>query len=97
MMYARISHYEAVDWSPEELRRVGRQLSGALGTAPGFISYALLDAGDRALASVCVFETRAQLEEGERALQAWSSAHPEWPLGSPNATTTGEVIVQRGM
>ena len=96
-MYARISHYAAVDWSLEELTRVGRHLSVALGTAPGFISYAVLDVGDHALASVCVFETRVQFEEGEHVLEAWSSAHPEWPLGSPDATTAGEVIVQRGM
>jgi hypothetical protein len=96
-MHARIYRYEAVGSSLEELRRLGRQLSVALGTAPGFISYAVLDVGNHALASVCVFETRAQLEEGERVLQAWSSAHPGWPLGSPDATTTGEVIVQRGM
>jgi hypothetical protein len=96
-MYARISHYEAVDWSLEELSRIGRQLSVALGTAPGFISYAVLDVGNHALASVCVFETRALLEEGEHVLRAWSSAHPGWPLRSPDTSTAGEVIVQRGM
>ena len=96
-MYARISQYGAVDWSLEELRRVGRQLSVALGTAPGFVSYAVLDVGNHALASVCVFDTREQLEEGLRVLQAWSSAHPSWPLRLADSTTTGEVIVQRGM
>ena len=96
-MYARISQYGAVDWSLEELRRVGRQLSVALGTAPGFVSYAVLDVGNHALASVCVFETRALARRGERVLQAWGSAHPWWPLRSRDTTTTGEVIVQRGM
>lgn len=96
-MHARISRYEAVDWSLEELRRAGRQVSAVLATSPGFVSYVVLDVGDRALTSVYVFETGAQLDEGERLLQAWGSAHPEWPLGSPASTTTGEVIVQRGM
>ena len=96
-MYARICRYGAVDWSLTELVRAGRQLSVALETEPGFISYAVLDMGNHALASVCVFETRAQLDDGERVLQAWGSTHPWWPLRSPDTTTTGEVIVQRGM
>jgi hypothetical protein len=96
-MHARICRYEAVDWSLEELRRAGRQVSAALATSPGFVSYVVLDVGDSTLASVCFFETGPQLDAGERLLQAWGSAHPEWPLGSPASTTTGEVIVQRGM
>jgi hypothetical protein len=97
MMHARICRYEAVGWSLDELRRAGRQVSAALASSPGFVSYVVLDVGNRVLASVCIFETGAQLDEGERLLEAWGSAHPEWPLRTPAATTTGEVIVQRGM
>jgi hypothetical protein len=66
-----------------------------LAAGPG--SYAVLDLGGGALASVCVFETPAQLEAGERALRAWGAAQPGWPLGAPVAVTSGEVVVQRGM
>jgi hypothetical protein len=96
-MQARICRYEAVGWSLEELRRVGRQAGAALGAAPGFVSYAVLDLGDGTLASVCVFETPAQLEVGERVLRAWAIAQPGWPLAAPVAMTSGEVVVQRGM
>jgi hypothetical protein len=97
MMHARICRYEAVDWSLDELRRVGRPAGAALGTAPGFVSYAVLDLGDGALASVCIFETPAQLEAGERVLRAWGAAQPGCPLGAPVAVASGEVVVQRGM
>jgi hypothetical protein len=96
-MHARICRYEAVDWSIDDLRRVGRHAGAALGATPGFVSYAVLDLGDGTLASVCVFETPAQLDAGERVLQAWGAAQPGWPLGVPVAVTTGEVVVQRGM
>jgi hypothetical protein len=96
-MHARICRHEAVSWSLDELRRVGRQAGAALGAAPGFVSYAVLDLGDGTLASVCVFETMAQLEAGERVLHAWGAAQLSWPLGAPVTVTTGEVVVQRGM
>jgi hypothetical protein len=96
-MHARISHYQALDWSLDELRRVGRHAGAALEMVSGFVSYAVLDLGDGALASLCVFETPAQLEAGERVLQAWGAAQPGWPLREPVAMTTGEVVVQRGM
>jgi hypothetical protein len=97
VMHARISRYHSVDWSLDELRRVGRQAGAALEMAPGFVSYAVLDLGNGALASVCVFETPAQLEAGERVLQTWGATQPGWPLTSRVAVTTGEVVVQRGM
>jgi hypothetical protein len=96
-MHARICRCEAVDWSLDELRRVGRHAGAALGRAPGFVSYAVLDLGDGTLASMCIFETPAQLEAGERALRAWGAAQPGWPLRVPVAVTSGEVVVHRGM
>jgi hypothetical protein len=96
-MHARISRFHTVDWSLDELRRVGRQAGAALEMAPGFVSYAVLDLGDGALASVCVFETLAQLEAGECVLQAWRATQPGWALRVPVTVTTGEVVVQRGM
>jgi hypothetical protein len=96
-MHARISRYEAVDWSLDELHRFGRQLAAAVGAAPGFVSYALLDVGNGVITSVCVFETLGQLEGGEQVLRTWCETEPRWPLGAPVAVTTGELVVQRGM
>jgi hypothetical protein len=96
-MHARISRYEAADWSLDELHRVGRQLAAAVGAVPGFVSYALLDVGNGELTSVCVFETLGQLERGEQVRRAWCETETRWPLGAPVAVITGEVVVQRGM
>jgi hypothetical protein len=96
-MHATICRYEAISGSVDEVVRAGRQLTAALGDVPGFVSCVVLDVDRSALASVCIFETRAQLEEGERLLATWSSAHPGVQLPAPADVTTGEVIVQRGL
>jgi hypothetical protein len=92
----QICRYQTLDWSLDELRHVGRRAGAALDAAPGFISYAVLDLGDDTLASVCIFETHLRdgaTGGGERVLQALAGAQPGWPLSSPVAVTTGEVVV----
>ena len=96
-MHATICRYEDVGGSVDDVVRAGRQLTATLGDVPGFVSCVVLDVGHSALASVCIFETRAQMEEGERLLATWSSAHPSVRLPCPADITTGEVIVQRGL
>ncbi|MBV9356498.1 MAG: hypothetical protein JO023_13335 [Chloroflexi bacterium] len=65
-------------------------------TTPGFISYALLELGNGALATVSVFETQADEEESDRLPAAWVAAHPT-PLAAPADALRGEVLVQKGM
>ena len=64
--------------------------------SPGFISCALVGADDGVLAMVSVFETRAELEEGDRLLAAWIGSH-ETLLSTRTRVIGGEVLVQKGM
>jgi heme-degrading monooxygenase HmoA len=95
-MHATLGRYDRIDASQDEVIRSGRQLAAALSKAPGFISYALLEVGDGVLATVSVFETQAELAEGERLIAAWAAAHAA-PLGPPAEAVTGEILVQKGM
>ncbi|MBV9596587.1 MAG: hypothetical protein JOZ87_06955 [Chloroflexi bacterium] len=95
-MHASLGRYERCGASQAELVQVGRQLARLVSQAPGFISYALLEARDGMLATVSVFETEAQLEEADRLLADWLAAHAT-PLARPLATLRGEILVQKGM
>jgi hypothetical protein len=76
--------------------QAGRQLAVVLSKAPGFISYLLLDTGDGTLATVSIFETRADLEEAERLIASWVAPN-RTPLTVPSAAMSGEILVQKGM
>jgi heme-degrading monooxygenase HmoA len=96
VIHAALGRYEPSGASQDEIIQAGRQLAVALSRAPGFISYALLEVGDGVLATVSVFETRAELEAAERLVAAWMAAHPT-PLRPPTEAVRGEILVQKGM
>ena len=91
-----LGRYHRVSASQDEVIRAGRQLAAVPSTTPGFISYALLELGNGALATVSVFETQADEEESDRLPAAWVAAHPT-PLASPADALPGEFLVQKGM
>jgi hypothetical protein len=95
-MHATLGRYDRVSASQDEVIRAGRQLAAALSKAPGFISYALLDLGDGALATVSVFETQGDQEEADRLLAAWVATHAT-VLAPPADALRGEILVQKGM
>ena len=96
-MHATIYHYDGVTGSIDEVVRVGRQLAIALSKSPGFVSYALLDAGDGVLVAVSIFEQKTELEAADRLVEAWVRNHLAALLPQPGQVITGEVIVQKGM
>ena len=96
-MHATIYHYDGVTGSIDEVVRVGRQLAIALRKSPGFVSYALLDAGDGVLVAVSIFEQKTELEAADRLVEAWVRNHLAALLPQPGQVITGEVIVQKGM
>jgi hypothetical protein len=96
-LYATICHYHAVTGSLGQVTRAGRQLASALSATPGFVSYALLDAGDGMLVSINVFEARADLEAADQLVERWVAEHLAASLPHPPEVIVGEVIVQRGM
>lgn len=96
-MHATIHRYEGVAGSTDDIIRAGRQQASALSKLPGFVSYALLEAGDSVLIAISVFETRAEFEAAERLSESWGGDQAVARVPYPPQVTTGEVIVQKGM
>jgi hypothetical protein len=96
-MYATIRRYDHVAGSTDDLMRAGRALVARLSQAPGFVSYAALDAGAGVLASVCFFETEADLQAADQLVAAWTAEHLAAALPHPTQVTGGEVVVQKGL
>jgi hypothetical protein len=96
-LHATICRYDGVTASIEEVVHAGRRLAFALSTAPGFVSYAVLDAGDGVLVSVTVFDDRTNLEAADQLIGRWVAEHLTALLPRPPEVIAGEVIVQRGM
>jgi hypothetical protein len=96
-LHATISRYDGVSGPIDEVMRAGRQLAAALSQAPGFVTYAVLDAGGGVLVSINVFEDRTDLEAADRLVEGWVAEHLAASLPHPPEVIAGEVIVQRGM
>ncbi len=96
-LHATICRYDSVTASIEEVMQAGRRLASALSTAPGFVSYAVLDAGDGVLVSVTVFDDRADLEAAQPLIVRSVAEHLAALLPRPPEVIAGEVIVQRGL
>jgi hypothetical protein len=96
-LHATICRYDGVTASIEAVMQAGRRLAAALSTAPGFVSYAVLDAGDGVLVSVTVFDDRADLEAAQPLIDRWVAEHLTAMLPRTTEVIAGEVIVQRGM
>src|SRR5919204_6241391 len=91
-MYATIRRYEHVAGSLDDLMRAGRALAARLSQAPGFVSFAALDAGPGVLASVSFFETEADLAAADRLVAAWVAEHLAALLAHPPEITGGGVV-----
>ena len=96
-MHATICRHEDIAGSTEEVMHAGRRLAMALSKLPGFVTYALLEAGDGVLASVSVFETSATLVAAGRLVGQWVAEGLAALLPSRPQVLTGEVVVQKGM
>ncbi len=95
-MYASVRRDEGVGPAIEEVG-ASRRLMAALGGIPGFVSCSVLDAGDGALLSIGICEDPASLEEVNRLLAGWLTAHLTPPPQRPPCITTGEIILQKGL
>jgi hypothetical protein len=96
-LHATICRYDGVTASIEEVMRAGRRLASALSTAPGFVSFAVLDAGNGVLVSVAVFDDPTNLATADHLIVRWVAENLAALLSRPPEVISGEVIVQRGM
>ena len=96
-LHATICRYDGVTASIEEVMGAGRRLASALSAAPGFVSYAVLDAGDGVFISVTVLDDRTDLEAAQPLIVRSVGEHLTAVLPHPPEVIAGEVIVQRGL
>ena len=93
-MYISIRKYKSQ--SPGEvIRRAGEGFVPIISSAPGFIAYYILDAGDGALASISIFETQAEAEESNRMAADWVKQNLAALVEGPPEITAGEVTVHK--
>jgi hypothetical protein len=80
-MHATIRRYDAIDQTrtTELVKNAENTLLPSLGKLPGFKDYYLIEAGNGAFSSVCIFDTAEHAEKLQTAL--------------PNAPITGGTVV----
>lgn len=96
-LHATICRYDGVTGPIDAVMDAGRQLASALTQAPGFVSYALVEAGHGVLVSVTVFDDPTDLAAADQFIVRWVAEQLAAVLSRPPEVITGEVIVQRGM
>jgi hypothetical protein len=96
-MYVTIRWYERVAGSVDDIARAARELAANLSHTPGFVSYALVDAGNGAFASVSVFERQDDLLGADPLVTRWTSLGAAGLLSPAPESASGEVIAQKGI
>jgi hypothetical protein len=96
-LHATMCRYDGVTGPIDEVVHAGRRLAAELSQAPGFVTYALLDAGHGVIVSINVFEDRTDLDAADRLVGPWTAHQLAALLPHPSEVIAGEVIVQRGM
>ena len=91
-LYAAIRRYEGVTDPAEAGRRVDEGFVPLLKEQPGFVAYYWIDAGGGAMASVSVFEARAEAERSVDRAAEWVRENIAELLPNPPEVTTGEVV-----
>jgi hypothetical protein len=88
-MHVSIGRYAVIDAATDEVIQAARYLVAALSRTPGFVSYAL--------ASISIFESRPELDAGDRLIGGWMAEHLPNLLSTLPRSEIGEIVVQRGM
>lgn len=96
-MHATIRRYDRVPTPADDAIPDGRRLAAAVSRLPGFVAYALLDAGNGALVAVSLFDDPAGLTGEARLAERWASDGHDGSLARPSEAISGEVIVQKGL
>jgi len=92
-LYVVVRRYVTDPKSAKELiERISEEFVPIISKVPGFVSYALLDAGNGTLASISSFQSKAGADESTRRAANWvktvSSLVP-----NPPQVTGGDVVV----
>ncbi len=95
-MYASIRRYRTSPGGAAELaRRVNQGFVPIISTAPGFVAYYVVDAGNDVVASVSVFQDQAGAEESNRMAADWVKENIASLVSGSPEITAGTVTVQK--
>lgn len=97
MQYTRLSTYDLTKGSFAELTGIVEQ--GLLPTfvkEPGFVNYGLVDAGDRKVVSISIWETREQAHKSATTASTWVQTNIADRV-RPLTTQIGDLALFRGM
>jgi heme-degrading monooxygenase HmoA len=78
MKHVRIAFYDLTNGTYDELNAVVRRPGGMLDAfrhAPGFVAYGLADTGDETLASLTIWDTRADADAAVEVAREWVAAN----------------------
>ena len=78
MKHVRIAFYDLTTGTFDELDSLVRQPGGMLDVfrhAPGFVSYGVADTGDGTLASISIWDTRADADAAVEVARDWVAAN----------------------
>jgi len=92
-MYASIRRYKTTS-AKEVLQHVREGFVPIISKAPGFLSYSAFDASNGVVASISVFETKAQVDESNRLAADWVKKTVAHLLEKPEITE-GDVTVHK--
>ena len=96
-MHAMIRRYAARDGAMEAGIRAWRALAARLGGEAGFVSCAVLAAGDGELVAIALFDDAPSLAAADQRIAGWRAEREAGLARLLVQVTTGEVVAQRGL
>ncbi len=90
-MYAVIRRYRT-DSIDEVVKRIRKEFLSVITSAPGFVSYFVINESNGVQSSISIFESQAHAEYSNKLAALWVSEHASFLLDSPEITA-GEVMI----
>ena len=97
MQFTRLSTYDLTKGTFDELTGiVEKGLLPTMAKEPGFVNFGLVDAGDRKVVAISIWQTREQAHTSATTATTWVSANVADRV-RPLATQIGGLALFRGM
>jgi len=97
MQFTRLSTYDLTKGTFDELTGiVEKGLLPTFAREPGFVNYGLVDAGDRKVVSISIWQTREQATKSATMATTWVTANVADRV-RPLTTQIGDLALFRGM
>ena len=93
-MYAMIRRYRTQSMD-DLVQKIRKDFLSVITSAPGFISYYVIDEGPGFHSSISIFETREHAEYSNKLASYWVKENAALLLDSPEYTS-GDVLIYHG-